>query len=124
MRLDDATDFSDIRVQCLGKDYPPTEAAWQCLAEVRQLRKEHEQDPKAPDNDREKVFAEVQQKFINERPRQGAVHNILSGFGLTDDKSNETPKQRIDRFKEDLRIQENGGTIRDTVKAVRGWFGY
>jgi hypothetical protein len=79
---------------------------------------------RAPDNDREKVFAEVQQKFINERPRQGAVHNILSGFGLTDDNSNETPKQRIDRFKEDLRIQENGGTIRDTVKAVRGWFGY
>lgn len=69
--------ISDIRVQCLGKDYPPTEAAWQCLAEVRQLRKEHEQDPKAPDNDREKVFAEVQQKFINERPRQGAVHCVI-----------------------------------------------
>ncbi|MFA7338101.1 MAG: hypothetical protein WC028_15045 [Candidatus Obscuribacterales bacterium] len=54
------------------------------------------------------------------------MHKILSGFGLADDQGDggETPKQRVDRFKEDLRIQENGGTIRDAVKVVRGWFGY
>ena len=124
MKLDDATDFSDIRVQCLGKNYPATEAAWQCLEEVRELRKEHEQDQRAPDNDREKLFKEVEQKYINEQPRHGAVHNILSGFGLTNDKDNETPKQRVDRFREDLRTQENGGSMRDAVKVVKGWFGY
>ena len=126
MRLDDATDLSDIRVQCLGKNYRATEAAWQCLDEVRELRKEHTKDKNDPDHDRAKVFNEVEQKYINEQPRQGAVHKILSGFGLTDDNGDggETPKQRVDRFKEDLRTQENGGTMRDAVKVVRGWFGY
>ena len=40
MRLDDSTDFSDISVQCLGKNYRPTQDAWHCLDEVRELRKE------------------------------------------------------------------------------------
>ncbi len=120
MRLDDATDFSDIRVQCLGKNYHATQDAWHCLDEVRELRREYSKDKNDPDHSRAKVFNEVEQRYVNPKPLSRAVENILSGFGLSD----ETPNQRVERFKGDLQAQINATRVPDSTGPAKGWFGF
>ena len=124
MRLDDAPDFSDISVQCLGKNYRPTQDAWHCLDEVRELHKEYNKDKNDPDHSRAKVFNEVEQKYLHQKPASGAVHDILAGFGIIDSRDNETPKQRVNRFKEDLRSQEFIDKAQNSINFTTGWFGY
>lgn len=115
MRLDDATDFRDVRVQCLGKEYHATAAAWQCLEEVRALRNERTRSNN-PYDERAKSFNEVEQRYVNPDSRSHAVHTMLAGFGLAHDEADETPQQRLNRFKSDLHKQESVDSIRHAWK--------
>lgn len=121
MKLDEATDFSNVRVQCLGKEYPATEAAWKCLEEVKALREERT-NSQNPYNERARSFNEVENRFVNEPVHTyNPVGTMLSGFGITDNHENETPQQRLARFKSDLHKQESSESLRHTVKSIRHW---
>lgn len=120
MRLDDATDFSNIRVQCLGKEYHATAAAWQCLEEVRELR--NERTNKKNPYDERISFDEVERRYVHHASENSIVHKMLANFGLTND--DETPQQRLARFEGDLRKQKSPDSIGNVLTFVYHKFGF
>jgi|AGTN01.1.fsa_nt_gi hypothetical protein len=124
MKLNETTDFSNIRVQCLGKEYPATEAAWKCLEEVKAMREERT-NSQQPFDDRERAFHGVENRYVNEAERKAkfnAVSTMLVGFTISDNQESETPQQRLARFKSDLRKEDaSSASFRETVKVIKGW---
>ncbi|MBS2006390.1 MAG: hypothetical protein JST01_05080 [Cyanobacteria bacterium SZAS TMP-1] len=126
MRLDSATDFSDIRVQCLGKEYPATQEAWNCLHEVQELRKDwyHNRDHSV---DHKRVFNALEEIFVDENVKNNPAHSMLTGFGLTG-ASDESPRERLDRFKSNLHSLEPSPSptpwYSELVRDVKHVFGY
>ncbi|MBS1989368.1 MAG: hypothetical protein JSS83_02560 [Cyanobacteria bacterium SZAS LIN-3] len=126
MRLDSATDFSDIRVQCLGKEYPATPEAWKCLHEVQELRKDwyHNRDQSV---DHKRVFNALEQVFLDDAAQNHHEHSMLAGFGLTGS-TDEPAQARLNRFKSTLHALEPSPPptpwYSELVRDVKHVFGY
>lgn len=110
MRLDpaDAETLKDVSVQCLGKNYPLSQEAWDCLEEERKIRKEHSHGHAQPDE----AFRITLNRYLNGQGENSSVQSILSNFLLTD--SGETPRQRLEHFRSDV-DNYNKRTVMETL---------
>jgi hypothetical protein len=126
MRLDQATDFSDVRVQCLGREYPATPEAWNCLHEVQKLRKDWYENRDHSVNHK-RVFNALEQLFVDDAGRNNQEHSMLAGFRLTGP-SDQTPQERLNQFKRDLHLFEPQPApspwYGELVRDVKHIFGY
>lgn len=119
MRLDpaDAETLKNVSVQCLGKDYPLSQEAWDCMHEVSKIRNKHTGRDGQPDD----AFKRVEDRYIKaeHENRNSSVHGILSNFGLTDSRDSESPRQRQERFRADVK-----SASQPWYAGVMSWIGF
>lgn len=116
MRLDPA-DWRDIdvRVQCLDNEYQASEAAFKCLDEVRNIRKESTKD--SPEREKDFAHLEIEYSLTG----NFAAKQMMTGFGLI---NVSTPEARVAEFKADLEKQRSPGVISYTMNTVKDWLGF
>jgi len=132
MRLDDADaeTLKNVRVQCLGEEYPATGAAFHCMNEVSRLRKEwhaNTEDANTPHDDKALKFSKIELEYRTHSTMPIEARRMLGGFGLY--APPESPDERLQRFKHDLGMEkswfdDSGETFKRLVRDVEkkiGW---
>ena len=125
MRLDeaDAETLKDVRVQCLGENYPATAAAFHCMNEVKRLRNEWQGDLDQNNNpqsdDRAYAFQQVESRFRLNKTVPNEVSSMLAGFAV-DLHPYESPDARLQRFKQALNEADDKGWLDHASDTFKG----
>lgn len=121
MRLDEAdvATLNTVRVQCLGKEYPATKEAWDCMEEVAKIGNKRHGRKSVQDE----AYDHAQQQFLAENRHQqpSAIETMLGNFGIHDSSRDETPKQRVERFYK--AVNENAAP-KHWYTPVTSWLGF